>query len=275
MSIVEGWYEDPEDPALLRYWDGAGWTDETAPAQAPEPTPAPLAPMPSAPVQPSASATPPPSATPSVPGYPGPAARHGSGPFDGPDRIRNFIVSAVALLAVVGILAAMLLGGGGDDSSEGASGGSTSSERTGDVSYVGIVIKNTGTVTYTPANGKVLTVTRGKSLTTSQNRLIACVPVTPSMHEQLIGYGRYLKERYDPQVDHGVKGEFGIEPTSAVVAFISNGDGVPPTSVGAIGDDVVPADPRLMEAIAFANGRIAAAIKDSRHRPASGSVCSG
>ncbi len=27
------WYPDPKDPALLRYWDGATWTEHTSPAQ--------------------------------------------------------------------------------------------------------------------------------------------------------------------------------------------------------------------------------------------------
>ena len=26
---VPGWYEDPQDPALLRWWDGTGWSDHT------------------------------------------------------------------------------------------------------------------------------------------------------------------------------------------------------------------------------------------------------
>ncbi len=30
MSVREGWYEDPQDPARLRWWDGAAWTTHTA-----------------------------------------------------------------------------------------------------------------------------------------------------------------------------------------------------------------------------------------------------
>lgn len=29
MSLHEGWYEDPQDPARLRWWDGAAWTTHT------------------------------------------------------------------------------------------------------------------------------------------------------------------------------------------------------------------------------------------------------
>ncbi len=28
-----GWHDDPDDPASLRYWDGARWTDHQAPKQ--------------------------------------------------------------------------------------------------------------------------------------------------------------------------------------------------------------------------------------------------
>jgi len=33
-----GWYQDPDEPDQLRYWDGEGWTTHTAPASAPPPT---------------------------------------------------------------------------------------------------------------------------------------------------------------------------------------------------------------------------------------------
>ncbi len=28
-AITAGWYQDPVDPGLLRWWDGAAWTDQT------------------------------------------------------------------------------------------------------------------------------------------------------------------------------------------------------------------------------------------------------
>ncbi len=28
-----GWYQDPEAPGQMRYWDGAQWTDHRAPGQ--------------------------------------------------------------------------------------------------------------------------------------------------------------------------------------------------------------------------------------------------
>lgn len=30
-----GWYPDPADPARLRWWDGAAWTEDVTDAQAP------------------------------------------------------------------------------------------------------------------------------------------------------------------------------------------------------------------------------------------------
>ena len=29
-ALVPGWYDDPDDPGRLRYWDGRVWTDKTA-----------------------------------------------------------------------------------------------------------------------------------------------------------------------------------------------------------------------------------------------------
>lgn len=40
-----GWYDDPEQPSILRYWDGSAWTDRTnpkAPMPAPQPPKAPV-----------------------------------------------------------------------------------------------------------------------------------------------------------------------------------------------------------------------------------------
>ena len=43
---VAGWYADPADPALQRYWDGAAWTTHTAPAAGQSwPAAAPAAPV--------------------------------------------------------------------------------------------------------------------------------------------------------------------------------------------------------------------------------------
>ena len=33
-----GWYDAPNDPAQLRYWDGKGWTDHHSPKASPQPT---------------------------------------------------------------------------------------------------------------------------------------------------------------------------------------------------------------------------------------------
>jgi len=40
-----GWYIDPEQPALQRYWDGAQWTERTAPAPSAAPPAAPTPPI--------------------------------------------------------------------------------------------------------------------------------------------------------------------------------------------------------------------------------------
>ena len=35
MTQPSGWYDDPQDPSKLRYWDGVIWTDHVTPKQAP------------------------------------------------------------------------------------------------------------------------------------------------------------------------------------------------------------------------------------------------
>lgn len=34
-STPAGWFPDPDNAALLRYWDGRAWTEHRAPATAP------------------------------------------------------------------------------------------------------------------------------------------------------------------------------------------------------------------------------------------------
>ena len=36
---VAGWYDDPADPAMARYWDGEQWTSRVRPKDSPEPPP--------------------------------------------------------------------------------------------------------------------------------------------------------------------------------------------------------------------------------------------
>lgn len=38
-----GWYDDPSDPSMFRYWDGARWLNQTQPKQSAPPTQAPAA----------------------------------------------------------------------------------------------------------------------------------------------------------------------------------------------------------------------------------------
>lgn len=59
MSVPAGWYTDPQEASLVRYWDGLRWTDHVQPAQPQQPvqpqTAVPQVPVPvqQAPQQPS------------------------------------------------------------------------------------------------------------------------------------------------------------------------------------------------------------------------------
>ena len=39
--VAAGWYDDPQDPRMVRWWNGLGWTThvEPKPERAPEPAP--------------------------------------------------------------------------------------------------------------------------------------------------------------------------------------------------------------------------------------------
>ena len=50
MSAPSGWYDDPQDPTHLRYWDGVLWTDHRTPKAPPAPGIPPMtSPLPTAP----------------------------------------------------------------------------------------------------------------------------------------------------------------------------------------------------------------------------------
>ncbi|WP_432834008.1 RDD family protein [Dactylosporangium sp. CA-092794] len=53
-----GWYKDPADPDVQRYWDGEGWIGESIPASAPTPTEPPPATPPAPPPFPGAQGRP-------------------------------------------------------------------------------------------------------------------------------------------------------------------------------------------------------------------------
>ncbi|GAA2375623.1 RDD family protein [Dactylosporangium salmoneum] len=63
-----GWYKDPADPDVQRYWDGEGWIGEPVPASEPAPAEPPAAPAPAPPVAPAPAAGPGPVVT--TPGAP-------------------------------------------------------------------------------------------------------------------------------------------------------------------------------------------------------------
>src|SRR5690348_1340016 len=64
-DITPGWYKDPADPDVQRYWDGEGWLGDPIPAGAPTPAGPPVGAKPEWEPRPkAASAEPPPSPPP-------------------------------------------------------------------------------------------------------------------------------------------------------------------------------------------------------------------
>jgi hypothetical protein len=161
-----GWYPDPAGTQLLRYWDGAQWTEsvqsyptriatEPAPAPPAEPEPAPtpapappsrdeLAPVPRDvpgigwPADPAIERPPTrPSTAPSTGSHPalGPPP-HGTSPRRGSTRRRVIVAAAIVavILVVVGIAAATT--GGDDDSPNGDASPTTTTPTTAATSAV-------------------------------------------------------------------------------------------------------------------------------------------
>jgi len=53
MSVAPGWYRDPVEPTVQRWWDGEGWLGEPVPADQPPPAgPPPVGPPPAPPAAP-------------------------------------------------------------------------------------------------------------------------------------------------------------------------------------------------------------------------------
>lgn len=106
-STPAGWYPDPSNPAQQRYWDGAAWTDATAPAAPAAPQPsygAPGAPAYGAPAAPGYGA----------PGYGATQAGYGYAQASGAPlasfwaRFGAYLVDLILLGIVTSIVAAVL-----------------------------------------------------------------------------------------------------------------------------------------------------------------------
>jgi len=120
-----GWYPDPAGSQLLRYWDGAQWTESVQ--QHPGLTTTATPPVPTRPEFAAATTTPSPTPT-AVPAdgtHPALSPRpEGPGPDAARRRKRLFVAGAVA--AVVAIVVAILIAtSGGDDSGSGDAEAST------------------------------------------------------------------------------------------------------------------------------------------------------
>jgi hypothetical protein len=104
-NVPAGWYPNPEDSTLVRYWDGIQWTHDTAPAVAPQgaATSAPVFSPPPAPAAPAFAPTAP------------PAALISAGPTESKKKwlIGGAIVAGVLVVGSVG--AAIGAGGNRDE----------------------------------------------------------------------------------------------------------------------------------------------------------------
>jgi hypothetical protein len=103
-QVPAGWFPDPEDPANLRYWDGAAWTDHRHPA---DPAGAPVAPAVVA--APTAAATPQFAYTPTAGAAPGYAAPYGAAPAYGAPP-QNVLALVGLILAIVGAVLGLVVG---------------------------------------------------------------------------------------------------------------------------------------------------------------------
>ncbi len=158
-----GWYPDPQQPGIERWWDGTTWGDQVRPVDAPvvPPAPAPFEPpayggtpggvSPTAPTQSFPAGGPPPvggsyPAAPPQPGggpfapapgpgpYPGPGSPPGPGSGSGGSRTLILVLGGLGLLAAVGIVAAIALvaAGGSDDGDDIVAGGATTTAPDGE-----------------------------------------------------------------------------------------------------------------------------------------------
>lgn len=256
MSVVEGWYEDPEDPTLLRYWDGQGWTDEVAQAQAPEPVPSapPSAPSaPSLPQQPHAPETDAPGFPHAAPGGAPPAPEKGQGPFSGPARTRNIVVTALAILAVVGILAVMLLGGSGDEATPTGEGGNG-----GDAAYAAL---NVVLGEKSPGAGFFVFYDPDKRIIGHGGDAVAkgCRIATDAEASKFDEYAQYLQEKYSPMQGAVKFDDTGGQIVQDSIGIVTEDKSNP----GVIGNSLLAADPKLLEIASFTNTIAATAKKGS------------